>query len=83
MGDPFGLERARERREELLRETEWRRVADALRRARGRGARRESHPDVTRATMTDGGFPEGRWLRVFRSFGTVAVALANVPRKRG
>ena len=34
MGDPFDLERARERRAELLREAEERRLADALRRAR-------------------------------------------------
>jgi hypothetical protein len=37
MGDPFGLEIARERQEVLLREAEERRMADALRKAR-RGA---------------------------------------------
>ena len=37
MGDPFGLEMARERQKELLREAEERRIAGALRRAR-RGA---------------------------------------------
>jgi len=34
VGDPFDLERARERREELLREAEERRIAGALRKAR-------------------------------------------------
>jgi len=34
MGDPFDLERARERRGELLREAEERRIAGAMRRAR-------------------------------------------------
>ncbi len=34
MGDPFVLETARERQEELLREAEERRISGALRRAR-------------------------------------------------
>ena len=34
MGDPFDLEKARERRAELLREAKERRLAGALRRAR-------------------------------------------------
>jgi len=46
MGDPFDLEKARERRAELLREAEERRVAGALRRARRGVERLASRRDV-------------------------------------
>ncbi len=46
MGDLFGLEMAKERQEELLREAEGRRISSALRRARrriGHGGRGPLH----------------------------------------
>jgi hypothetical protein len=44
MGDPFGLEIARVRQEELLREAEQRRIARALRRFRRGGKERRQEP---------------------------------------
>ncbi|MBA2533896.1 MAG: hypothetical protein H0V21_02700 [Rubrobacter sp.] len=49
MGDPFGLETARERQKDLLREAEGRRIARSLRKARqsaGTNGRGESVVDV-------------------------------------
>ena len=48
MGDPFDLERARERRAELLREAEERRVAGVLRRAPRGVGRAASGRDAAR-----------------------------------
>jgi len=48
MGDPFDLERARERRAELLREAEERRIASAMRRARRGVGRLASRRDAAR-----------------------------------
>jgi hypothetical protein len=53
MGDPFDLKRARERRAELLREAEERRLASALRRARRGVERPASRGDVARNDRRD------------------------------
>ena len=80
MGDPFDLGKARERRAELLREAEERRVAGALRRARRGVERLASRRDVARNDRR--GLPEGRWRKASWSFGVRSVPFVRMPREQ-
>ncbi len=80
MGDPFDLVIARERRADLLRETEERRIAGASRRARRGVGGSVSSCEAARGDRRRPS--KGRWPKAQWSFGVGSVPFIRMPREQ-